>query len=164
MKPGIKALIFDWGNTIMRDFPECPGPMASWEHVEWIPFAEHVLKELHQKYICCIASNAGFSDTALMIDALKRLGAEKYFNYFFTSLDLGFEKPDIRFFTAIGKQIGIEHGACVMIGNDYSKDIVGAKKTGMTTVFFNENNEQGNFPAADHIINSMQELISLLKN
>jgi HAD superfamily hydrolase (TIGR01509 family) len=164
MKPVIKALIFDWGNTVMRDFPECPGPMASWEHVEWIPFAEQALKELHQKYICCIASNAGFSDTTLMIDALKRVGAEKYFKHFFTSLDLGFEKPDIRFFTAICMHNGIEPDDCIMIGNDYKKDIEGAKKIGMTTVFFNENNDQGNFPDADYIIQSMQELISLLKN
>jgi FMN phosphatase YigB (HAD superfamily) len=163
MKPGIKALIFDWGNTIMRDFPECPGPMASWEHVEWIPFAGEALMKLHHKYICCIASNAGFSNTSLMIDALKRVGAEKYFKYFFSSLDLGFEKPDIRFFAAISMLIGIEPNNCIMIGNDYKKDIEGAKKTGMTTVFFNENNDQRNFPDADYIIQSMQELILLFK-
>jgi len=28
----IKALIFDWGDTVMRDFPDCKGPMADWEH------------------------------------------------------------------------------------------------------------------------------------
>jgi len=164
MNSKIQALIFDWGNTIMRDFPEQPGPMATWKHVEWIPFAEQVLMELHQKYICCIASNASFSDTGLMIEALKRVGAEKYFKCFFTSLDLGFEKPDLRFFKAICDQINIDPCSCVMIGNDYKKDIVGAKNIGMKTVFFNENNEKGNFPDADHIIYSMQELISLFRS
>ncbi len=155
----IKAIIFDWGDTVMRDFPECPGPMANWEHVEWIPFVEDALNFLHQNYVCCIASNAGFSDTALMRKALERVGADKYFQFFFTSKDLGHEKPDQRFFIKIAENIntGTEH--CLMVGNDYKKDIAGAKATGMKTIFFNEKQLSGEFPDADKIILSMKELI-----
>ena len=158
----IKAIIFDWGNTVMRDFPECKGPMAEWEHVEWIPFAEDALKVLHQKYICCIASNAGYSDTNAMRKALERVGADKYFLFFFTSKDLGYEKPDKRFFLKIAESIHVDPQQCLMIGNDYKKDICGAKAVGMITVFFNEKRISGKFPDADNIILSMQELIEIV--
>jgi FMN phosphatase YigB (HAD superfamily) len=154
----LKALIFDWGDTVMRDFPECQGSMAEWEHVEWIPFIEDALKILYKKYICCIASNAGCSDTALMRKALERVGAEKYFHYFFTSKDLGYEKPDTRFFQEIANEIKIDPRDCLMIGNDYKKDISGAKAIGMKTIFFNEKKSIGEFPDTDKMILSMKEL------
>jgi putative hydrolase of the HAD superfamily len=154
----IKAIIFDWGNTVMRDFPEIKGPMCFWDHVEYIPFVEENLKTLYEKYIMCIASNAGYSDASLMKEALKRVGAEKYFHHFFTSKDLGAEKPDKRFFDAITKKINITPAECVMIGDNYQKDICGAKAVGMSTIFFNEKNESGDYTDADAVIVSMQEL------
>jgi HAD superfamily hydrolase (TIGR01509 family) len=155
----IKALIFDWGDTVMRDFPECPGPMAEWEHVEWIPDLEDALKILNKKFTCCIASNAGFSDASLMKKAMERVGAEKYFHFFFTSKDLGYEKPDSRFFQKIAEEISFAPGECIMIGNVYKKDICGAKAVGMKTIFFNEKKLTDDFPDADKIIFSMKELI-----
>ena len=159
----IKALIFDWGDTVMRDFPACQGPMAEWGHVEWVPLAEEALKILHKKYICCIASNAGYSDSVLMRKALERVGADKYFHYFFTSKDLGYEKPDVRFFQGIAGEIKIEPPECIMIGNGYEKDISGAKAVGMKTIFFNENFSAGDFPDADKIIYSMKELVGAVE-
>ncbi len=159
----IRALIFDWGDTVMRDYPECKGPMAEWKHVEWIPFAEDVLKIISKKYICCIASNAGYSNTALMRKALERVGAEKYFHHFFTSKDLGYEKPDPRFFQKIADEIKVNPVECIMIGNDYKKDICGAKTVGMKTIFFNEKNIIGDFPDADKILHSLNDLYDAVK-
>jgi putative hydrolase of the HAD superfamily len=159
----IKALIFDWGDTVMRDFPECPGPMAEWEHVEWIPYLEDSLKLLNKKFTCCIASNAGFSDASLMKKALERVGAEKYFHFFFTSKDLGYEKPDSRFFQKIAEEINFAPYECIMIGNVYEKDICGAKAVGMKTIFFNEKKLNGVFSDADKIIFLMKELIEAIR-
>jgi FMN phosphatase YigB (HAD superfamily) len=47
-----------------------------------------------------------------------------------------------------------------MIGNDYEKDICGAKKAGMKTVLFNENPIQSEFPDADYIIENFQEILN----
>ncbi len=47
-----------------------------------------------------------------------------------------------------------------MVGNLYEKDIIGAKAAGMTTVWFNEHDIQGDFPLADHIINDMRQLLT----
>jgi FMN phosphatase YigB (HAD superfamily) len=154
----VKALIFDWGDTIMRDFPEKEGPMYLWDHVEWIPGAEKALKHLCNKFIMVIATNAGQSDTIAMKKALQRVGADQYFKYFFSSKDLKFEKPDTRFFLSIAEQINISPENCAMIGNLYVKDIIGAKQSGMFTVLFNENNSKGNFVLADKVISVMEKL------
>jgi len=159
----IKALIFDWGDTVMRDYPELEGPMFNWEHVEEIPHVKVALEDLRHKYICCIASNAGYSDNHLMRQALKRVHLVKYFLFYFTSKELGNEKPDKRFFTKICEKIKVKPEECVMVGNDYKKDIEGAKSVGMQTILFNEKNSKGKYTSADKVIKSMTELIAAVQ-
>jgi putative hydrolase of the HAD superfamily len=160
--PQITTLIFDWGDTVMRDFPDLPGPMYLWEEVFWIPGAEKTLKELQPYFTLVIATNAGESDTQAMIKALKRVGADKYFSYFYSSKDLGYQKPDVRFFDKICEELKVKNSASMMIGNHYGKDIVGAKQSGMFTVLFDENNIQKEAPDADFVITKMENLISLI--
>lgn len=142
----------------MRDFPEKEGPMYLWDHVEWISGAEHALMQIYDKFIMVVATNAGQSDRQAMINAMRRVGADTYFQYFFSSKDLGYEKPDVRFFESIASQIDVLPKHCVMIGNLYEKDIVGAKQCGMLTVFFNEKQTKGIYSLADKVITNMKEL------
>jgi len=160
----IRCVVFDWGDTIMRDFPDLPGPMCSWTHVEYVPGAEDVLAFLHaSRRKMVIATNAGASDTDHMIKALRRVGADQYFHHFFSSKDLRYEKPEARFFRSISNTMMLKPEECVMIGNSYEKDIVGAKNSGMFTIFFNENDLPGDFPMADYIITDLLELFSIFQ-
>jgi len=157
----ITTLIFDWGDTIMRDY-KSPGPIAEWEKVDWITGAEAVLEILSKKYTCIIATSADHSGTDEMIAALKRVGADQYFHNFYSSKELGFKKPDPRFFTSIAKKLSLSPNECVMIGNYYEKDITGAKQAGMQTVLFNENEITGPFRDADVIILKMESLLDTI--
>ncbi|MCF8348586.1 MAG: HAD hydrolase-like protein [Bacteroidales bacterium] len=161
--PQPKALIFDWGDTIMRDY-NLPGPMHSWEKVAWIPGAEEALKALQNNYTLIIATSANHSNTSDMKTPLAMVGADKYFDLFFSQIELGVAKPDPRFFSQTALLSGFKPESCTMIGNLYEKDIVGAKTAGMTTIFFNETKREGPFPLADHIIHHMNELIPLLND
>lgn len=153
----IKAILFDWGNTLMIDY--ClPGPMYTWDKVAWVPGAESSLKEISEHYPCYVATNADQSDSVAVLQGLDRIGAGKYFRNIFTSKDLGYEKPEPGFFQGILNQLGIQAKECVMIGDNYLKDIAGAKRCGIKTVFFNAKNQAGAFPEADLVINHMQEL------
>jgi putative hydrolase of the HAD superfamily len=156
----IKAIVFDWGDTIMQDY-ELPGPMSAWSKVAWIDGAEAALKALHPKFNCIIATSADHSDTREMKSALARVGADRYFHQFYSQKELGFKKPDVRFFEAVLQHSGFEPGSTAMVGNLYDKDIVGAKKAGMKTVFLNQNRLQGQFIHADFVIHSMKDLVSL---
>lgn len=156
----IRSIVFDWGDTVMRDFAK-EGPMSLWDVVAWVPGAEESLQYLSQKYCCIIATSASHSGVEEMKAALSRVGADRYFNYFLASNDLGFYKPDPAFFEAVLKSSRFLPAESVMVGNLYDKDIIGAKAIGMTTVFFNESGIKGYFPAADHVISRMNDLITL---
>lgn len=152
----IRALIFDWGGTVMTDSGE-PGPMYLWKEVGLMPGVKNALLLL-SNYTNCIATNAGISGTAEVIRALNRVGAEKWFSHYFTSKDLGYAKPDPRFFLRICDEIRCRPEECVMIGNDYEKDICGAKRAGMKSVFFNPHSSAGPFSQADAVIETMDQL------
>ena len=151
-----KILLFDWGNTIMVDF-KLPGPMYTWEKAEWVPGAEEALKAL-AGITCYIVTNAGESDQEAVKKGLAMVGADKYFKFIFSSVELGFEKPDPRFFRFVVEKLGTDPGNCIMIGDNYQKDIAGAKTVGMKTILFNPFDCRGPFPLADSVIHRMDEL------
>lgn len=154
----IKALLFDWGNTVMVDFGY-PGPMYAWEQVAWVSGAEKALNSLYKKFICCLATNAGASTTPEVKMALKRVRAEKYFKHIFLAKEIGFKKPDIRFFMTIIDRLDLAPSSLVMIGDHYQNDCVGAKKAGIKTILFNADHASGSFPLADAIIGNLDDLV-----
>lgn len=153
----IKALLFDWGNTIMVDF-NLPGPMCDWDRVAWVEGAESALRQLNGKFPCYVASNAPQSDNVKVKQALAKVGADIYFVRIFSSFDIGFEKPDKRFFKEIITELNLEPENLVMIGDSYPKDIEGAKSCGIRTVFLHKGEEDVAFPSADIKIKSMEQL------
>ncbi len=155
----IKAFVFDWGDTVMRDF-NLPGPMKDWDQVAWIPGAEIALKEISSKFRCAIATSADHSDTIEMREALQRVGADKYFHDFFSQKELGYKKPDVKFFLKVAELMMLQPNEMVMVGNLYEKDIVGAKAAGMITVFFNESDENGDFSAADIQLTKLDQILN----
>lgn len=132
----IKAIIFDWGDTVMRDFPEYSGPMCDWLRVELMPGIREVLTELHGKVPLYLATNAGDSDAVRVARALERVGLETYFDKIFTSRELGFAKPALGFFE-LSYQLGVAPRECLMVGNDHNKDILPAREAGMQAVWCN---------------------------
>jgi FMN phosphatase YigB (HAD superfamily) len=158
-----KTLLFDWGNTIMVDFV-LPGPMCSWNKVALVDGAENALQILSEKYDCHLATNAGASTTKEVRLALKRVDVDKFFSNIFLADEIGFDKPDIRFFNTIIDSLGLPPDSLVMIGDNYFKDCVGAKKAGMKTVFLNKNRMSGSFPMADAVIQNFDDLIKIIEN
>ena len=161
MKSEIKLILFDWGDTLMRDYKNNEGPMCFWENVLVIEGVVNFLKHASPNYKMAVATNAGCSDTALMTQALKRGGIETCFSSFFSSIDLGVSKPDPLFFTKIANALGLNTAQIAMIGNDYNKDIIPAKSVGMHTYFFNESNLIDSFIEADHVFTHFDQLHGL---
>ena len=153
----IGTLIFDWGGTIMED-PGLPGPMYLWDEVSLVPGAGEALEALSAEYSCWIATGAGVSDGPMMRKALERVGVAGRFRGFFSPRELGYAKPDPEFFREVCRRAGAEPGACIMTGNDYAKDIAGAKAAGLRTIFFHKPGGEGNYPLADVLITRMQDL------
>jgi putative hydrolase of the HAD superfamily len=158
-----KAIIFDWGDTVMRDFPEYPGAMAYWPQVEAVAGIEKALQQLRKDFICCLASNAVDSDAGLMGLALSRVNLGQYFRYLFTSHELGYKKPDPAFYREILRRMNTQTEQCIAVGNDYEKDIVPAKSAGMHTIWFSTHPGSIAAPCADYTITSMDELPQVIR-
>lgn len=153
----IKAIAFDWGNTIMREIPLSRRPSAHSPSVEVVPGVNNALLALQRQYLCCIASNArGPESTALGL-VLERVGLEKYLRLVFTAEELKAQKPDARFFQGVVQRLKCLPSECVMVGDDYQVDIVGAKNAGMRTVWFTDQKQQDT-PYADVVIATMDQL------
>ena len=138
----IRALVFDWGDTVMRVFPEFSGPMAHWPKVEAVPGIETALIAAKPSYVIALASNASDSGSSLVRDALERADLEKYFDEVLTARDLNAAKPDSAFYLGILRKLELAPEEVVMIGDHFEMDIAGAKKTGLWTIWYNPSDEE----------------------
>lgn len=160
----IKAIVFDWGDTIMRDFP-FEGAMKNWPFVSVLPGVKEVLAELKQNYMLVLGSNAGDSSSLDIVEALRRENIDHYFYQVYSSKDLGYEKPHIQFFKAIERELRLEESEMMMIGNNCKKDLQGAKQAGWTSIWFNENESMKEAcKYADATVYHMSALLEVIEN
>ena len=92
------------------------------------------LYEQRQLYRLAVITN-GFSEAQL--PKMHTAGIDKYFDHFFLSENLGFMKPDPQFFDAALSQMNAAPEQCLVIGDDYKVDILGAIKAGIPQVWYN---------------------------
>lgn len=67
--------------------------------------------------------------------ALQRLGVSGYFEHIVVSADVGLRKPRREIFDAALAAMRVPAAAAVYVGNDYLKDIVGAKLAGLRAIW-----------------------------
>ncbi|QAA75870.1 MAG: hypothetical protein BIP78_0102 [Candidatus Bipolaricaulis sibiricus] len=133
----VRAVLFDWGGTLMREIPGFDGPMADWPRVEAVSGAGEALRALHGRYVIAVATNAALSDERLVRAALARAGLAAYVSVVVTARDLGLSKPDPLFFRRVLERVGCSAAEAVMVGDGYSADIIGAKSAGLRAVWLN---------------------------
>ena len=132
---GIRGVVWDWGDTLMRDIPGMTGPMADWPRVEAMPGALEALNALNHIPVQALATNAEDSDGEAVTEALARVGLREHLTHLFTSREMGVGKPDPAFFREVASRLGIPCEDLLSIGNDYRKDIRPAEGLGMATVW-----------------------------
>jgi putative hydrolase of the HAD superfamily len=123
-----------------------------------MPGVVEALESIHDRYTCCVATNAGRSDASRVSVALDRAGIRKYFAHVFTALDLGVSKPNPLFFEAMLQTLGAPPHEAVMVGDDYLTDIAGAKRVGLNTIWVAHTQVHGCPPEADAVVASLHEL------
>ena len=131
------CILFDWGDTLMRVFPEYDGPMVAWPKVEAMPHAEEVLSELHSRSLLAVATNAADSDEAEIRAALERVGLAKHIDRIYCYRRLGHKKPSKEYFKAILADLGLEAGHVIMVGDDFDADVIGANNSGLRAIWYN---------------------------
>ncbi len=133
----VRTVIFDVGDTLIVIDPDQDTPMVEWVSLESVAGVKEALAGIDGKYMLAVASNADVSDGPMIAAALGRLGLEKFFTQFFSSVDLQVRKPDPEFFKIIEKAMGILPSEMVMIGDSYNNDVLGAVQAGWRAVWYN---------------------------
>jgi YjjG family noncanonical pyrimidine nucleotidase len=99
-----------------------------------LPNAKPVLDYLFPKYPLHIITN-GFIEVQNI--KMTSGGIKHYFREIVTSQNSGYKKPDVGIFEYALDLVGAKASECLMIGDSFQSDIVGATKAGIDTVFFN---------------------------
>jgi len=159
------VLVFDWGNTLMKVFPQYQGPMADWPEVDPVDGVIEALDNLFARHTMVVATNAEESDASLVWKALERAGLGKYFQAVFTSRELGSQKPALEFFRQLESVLGRPANQIALVGDSYQGDILGAKAAGWQAVWYNPARRAvpGSVPFHDGEVSSMKDVPEALE-
>jgi HAD superfamily hydrolase (TIGR01509 family) len=140
-----KVYLFDWGDTIMKDYPDEKGAMCNWQKVQIMPNADKMLKALSQKSDCYLATNAKDSTKDDIIKALKRVGLNIFFKDVFCYKELGVSKPTKEYFDLIIDKLRVSKDDVVMIGDNIESDIYGVQRIGIDTILYDPDNKYNDY-------------------
>ncbi len=93
------------------------------------------------------------------------VGLSGYFDPIIVSGNFGYRKPDERLFAAALTAMKMEPSEVLYVGNDMYRDVYGAQRLGMKTVFFksNQGTQEKEGVKADYIIYNFSELLDAIR-
>ena len=131
------TILFDWGDTVMRDYPERTAPMVEWESVEVIDGIADVLAYLHSTgRRMILATSAEISDESQIRGALARGGLDQYFSRIYCFKNTQLPKGE-EFYRFIINDLQLSPSDALMVGDHFEKDIRVPNALGMSAVWFN---------------------------
>lgn len=149
--------LFDWGDTLMIDFPDMTGKMCDWDHVETMTYAKEALRYISQKARIYIATAAEQSFPEDIEKAFRRTGLHRYIDGYFCKHNTGYIKPAPEFYRAILKQLCAAPDVVTMVGDSLEKDILPAHRLGFKTIWITTP-PYPDVPEGVRIISTLREL------
>ena len=156
-------VLFDWGDTVMRDNPALTVPMVEWETVEAIEGIAEVLAYLRSSARqVVLATSADISDEEQIRGALRRVDLVDYFSRIYSFRNTGLPKGEA-FYKHILSDLGIPATDALMVGDSFAKDVQAANAVGIFAIWFNP--RSGELHTGDlHVTaHSMQDLRSFFE-
>lgn len=143
----IKAIFFDLGDTLMDETTEVKDQDFVTIDAELIDGAREVivrLKELGYKLALVADTRIGTYK-----NVLGKFDLLRYFDCFAISEELGISKPNPEIFLFALDSLGIErehYKDVVMVGNNLKRDIAGANRLGLISVWIHRNDRYPSIP------------------
>ncbi|WP_426370218.1 HAD family hydrolase [Pseudocolwellia sp. HL-MZ7] len=134
----IKVYLFDWGDTLMIDFPGVTGKMCDWKVVEAVSGAKETLEALSKYSRVYIATGAADSTELEVKKAFERVGLNQFISGYFCKANVGFSKGTPKFLNAILKSLQITSVNVAMVGDNFDKDIKPAMSAGIQSFWFTD--------------------------
>ncbi len=153
--------LFDWGDTLMKDYPEMNGKMCDWDVVTAIDNAFETLKLLSKHNSVYIATGAADSSEDEIYHAFKRVNLHRFIEGVFCQQNVGFMKGEPEFLGSIIKKLSVSSSNITMVGDSFEKDILPALNANISPVWFNVKNVSLNpeYRGKVRVIQSLAELI-----
>ena len=93
---------------------------------------------------------------------LQACGLRDYFNTVILSEDAGYNKPAREFFEYALRQSGARQDTTLMIGDNFNTDILGAKRAGLATAYFNRYPDYPATEPVDYEVTALRQLMEIL--
>ncbi len=132
----IRAIFFDFGDTLADEATEVKDATKTTLRAELIPGASELLHELSRRDVPLALVADGRPGTYRNV--LRQHGVYDLFDAFAISEEVGVEKPDARMFEHALQALDIglnEYGEVVMVGNNLARDVCGANRLGLISVW-----------------------------
>jgi putative hydrolase of the HAD superfamily len=162
------ALLFDLGDTLMIEESEVKDAKETTLRADLIPGAAEALRRFkEQGHTLALVADARPDTPA---NVLRQHSLYDLFDYLAISEIIGAEKPDALIFQTALKALGIsesDYGRVAMVGNNLERDIVGANRLGLISIFFHWNDRRRSQPLTAeeeprYTVSSIQQLVSLV--
>ena len=168
VKAIFSEIIDRFGSDYTRDLPKwkrnhLPRVMAELFRaaarfrLQLYPGVREVLDQLRANYRLAAVTDG---QKLWAIPEMRSLGLLEYFDPVIVSSSHGYRKPDRRMFERMLTKLNLDPSEVLFIGNDMFRDVYGAKRVGIQTIFF-ESNQGSREPAGaepDYIIRNFSEL------
>jgi len=158
-----RCLLLDWGETVMRVFPEYEGPMFAWPCVEAVDGIRETLTKLRPDWTIVLATNAADSEEREIWSALARAGLDELIDRVYCFRGVGHRKSVPAYFQHILADLGIDANDAVMVGDDFEADVVSPNRSGIRAIWFHENAAEGTTGALHRTIQDLHELPEALE-
>ncbi len=118
-----------------------------------------ILSGISRLYL--VTNGVGFTQRRRM----KESGLEAYFQEFFISEEIGFQKPQPEYFRKVFERIpGFEREKALLVGDSLNSDIRGGEQAGIATCWFSRYGFPEESEAkADYEISDLRELIEIVE-
>jgi FMN phosphatase YigB (HAD superfamily) len=154
-------VMFDWGDTIMKDDPTQNVPMVEWPIVEAIDGAKEVLRTLHSHRMIVMATSADQSDEANIRLALQRVDLEGYFDRIYCFKNTGLRKTTEGFYRYILEDLKASSSEVLMIGDNFEGDVLAPNRAGIAAVWLNRKDAENRSGEQYVTVHNLQDLLLL---
>lgn len=168
MKQHIAALLFDLGDTLMIEDSEVKDEEETTISADLLPGAAAALRRFKRRgyRLALVADSRPLTPP----NVLRQHGLLDIFDYLAISEVVGASKPDPAIFRAALNALDVppaRYGAVVMAGNHLERDIAGANRLGLISVFLHWNERRRTRPVTEdeqprYTVYSIAELVKLV--
>ena len=164
----LAALLFDLGDTIMVEETEDKDAEGTTRRADLVPGMAEALREFKAAghRLALVADSRPLTPE----NVLRQHGLYDLFEALAVSEAVGVSKPNPRIFRVALDALAIsqaDFGRVVMVGNNLERDVAGANRLGLISVFFHPNERRRTQPHADdevprYMVTSAPELRELI--